>query len=265
MCKDLIAAAAMAWPMALPDAAAAHFQLAFSPQTQIERAGDVALKLIFWHPFENGPVMDMAPPQAVWALHRGARIDLSASLVPITFSGAMNAGAAYDATLPVRRAGDYVIVVEPAPYYEASEDKFIQQFTKAYLNRAGLPTDWQADLGLPAEIVPLAKPYNLIAGSSFTGRVMAGGQPVPGAEIEVEFIAAEPDMAANRPGPVTAQPMPGGAVVIHADESGYFTYAIPRAGHWGFAALDIGPKKAHEGKPLSQDAVIWVRAYGMGD
>lgn len=265
MWKDLLRAGAIALPMAWPNASAAHFLLAFSPQTQIERVGDVALKLLFWHPFENGPVMDMDPPGAVWALHRGERIDLSGSLRPLTFTGAVNTGTGFDATLPVRRAGDYVIVVEAAPYFEASEDKFIQQFTKAYLNRAGLPTDWEAELGLPAEILPLSKPYNLIAGSSFTGRVMADGEPVPGAEIEVEFIAAEPDMAANRPGPVTTQPMPGGAVVIRSDENGYFTYAIPRAGHWGFAALDIGPVKSLEGKPMSQDAVIWVRAYEMGE
>ncbi|WP_137702510.1 DUF4198 domain-containing protein [Marimonas lutisalis] len=261
MLKRLILAGILAWP----GVAGAHFQLAYSPQTQLEKAGDVPIKLIFWHPFENGAVMDMGPPRAVWALHRGERIDLSGSLAPITFTGAQNTGRAYDAVLPVKRAGDYVIAVEPEPFLEEAEDIYIQQFAKAYLNRAGLPTDWEAELGLPAEILPLSKPYNLIAGSSFTGRVMADGKPVPGAEIEVEYIAAEPDMTENRAGPAAVGPMPGGAIVIRADEAGYFTFAVPRAGHWGFAALDIGPVKEHQGKPLSQDAVIWVRAYGMGE
>ena len=40
-------------------------------------------------------------------------------------------------------------------------------------------------------------------------------------------------------------------------------FAVPRAGHWGFAALDIGPVKEHEGKPLSQDAVLWIHAWDM--
>ncbi len=57
--------------------------------------------------------------------------------------------------------------------------------------------------------------------------------------------------------------MPGGAVVIRSDDNGLFTYAVPRAGHWGFAALDIGPDKMHGGKDLSQDAVIWIRAFGL--
>jgi cobalt/nickel transport protein len=57
--------------------------------------------------------------------------------------------------------------------------------------------------------------------------------------------------------------MPGGAVVAISDEDGYFTFGIPRAGFWGFAALGSGPVKEHEGKELSQDAVIWVRAYDV--
>ena len=28
-----------------------------------------------------------------------------------------------------------------------------------------------------------------------------------------------------------------------------------------FAALDVGPTKSHRGKPLSQDAVLWIRAF----
>ncbi|MDU8927544.1 DUF4198 domain-containing protein [Alisedimentitalea sp. MJ-SS2] len=260
MMRAILLAAALA----LPQAVHAHFQLIYTPENQIERAGNVPLKLIFWHPFENGAVMEMGMPGAVWVLHRGKRIDLAPSLKAFSFQGAENAATAYDAVLPVKRAGDYVVAVEPAPYFEAAEDKFIQQFAKAYVNRAGMPTDWEDELGLPAEILPLSKPYNLIAGSSFTGRVVLNGEPVPYAEIEVEYIAAEPDMATNSAGSATTGAMPGGAVVVRSDASGYFTFAIPRAGHWGFAALDLDEGASHEGKPLSKDAVIWVRAYDMG-
>lgn len=243
--------------------AQAHFQLVYTPEVLPEKSGDLPLKLVFWHPFENGPVMDMGAPEAFFALHRGARIDLMDSLTPTRFDGAQNSAAAYDAVLPVRRAGDYVLALQPAPYFEQSEDKYIQQFAKSYVNRAGLPTDWEAEVGMAAEIIPLSKPYNVIAGSSFTGRVMADGKPVAGAEIEVEYIAALPDMETSKAGVPSVGPMPGGAVVIRSDDNGLFTYAVPRAGHWGFAALDIGPDKMHGGKDLSQDAVIWIRAFGL--
>lgn len=263
MWNKLFVVGMLALPTILPTMTQAHFQLAYTQETQIARPGDVPVKLIFWHPFENGHVMDMAMPRAVYAIHRGKKIDMMGSLSEISFAGVDNTGVAYDASVPVKRAGDYVIVVEPEPYFEESEDKYIQQISKSFINRAGLPTDWERDLGLVAEIVPLSKPYNIIAGSSFTGRVMAEGKPVANAEIEVEYIAAEPDMATNTPGPATTSAMPGGAVVILSDANGYFTFAIPRAGHWGFAALNIGPDTEFNGKELSQDAVIWVRAYEM--
>ncbi|TCM86590.1 DUF4198 domain-containing protein [Rhodovulum steppense] len=247
----------------VPGLASAHFQLSHTGDALIDRPGDVPVKLIFWHPFENGHVMDMAEPLEFYAIHRGERIDLKGSLIRTTFAGADNAAMAWDGILPVKRAGDYVLVTVPAPYYEGSEDVYIQQITKTYLNRGQMPTDWTEPQGLKAEIVPMVKPYNVIAGSTFTGRVMSDGTPVAGAEIEIEFMAAEPDMATGRAGPPTARPMPGGTVVAISDGNGYFTFGIPRAGWWGFAALGVGPDTEHEGKELSQDAVIWIRAHDL--
>lgn len=246
-----------------PFAAQAHFQLAYTPEVNLDKAGDVPVKLLFWHPFENGHVMDMAEPLQVYAVNRGQKIDLKDSLKPITFSGSENEAAAFDVTLPVKRSGDYVLVVEPAPYYEESEDIYIQQITKSYVTRNEIPTDWMEPQGLATEILPLNRPTNIVAGSTFSGRVLSEGKPVAGAEIEIEYMAAEPDMDANTPTAPTASPLPGGGIVAISDDNGYFTFGIPKAGFWGFAALGSGPAKEHEGKELSQDAVIWIRAYDV--
>ncbi|WP_132540579.1 DUF4198 domain-containing protein [Rhodovulum euryhalinum] len=247
----------------VPGLASAHFQLSYTENALIDRPGDVPVKLLFWHPFENGHVMDMAEPLEFYAIHRGEKIDLKGTLARTTFTGAANEAVAWDASLPVKRAGDYVLVTVPAPYLETSEDIFIQQITKAYLNRGQMPTDWTGPQGLKAEIVPMVKPYNVLAGSTFTGRVLSNGAPVAGAEIEIEYMAAEPDMATGGARPATAAPMPGGAIVAISDENGYFTFGIPRAGWWGFAALGVGPDTEHQGKELSQDAVIWIRAFDV--
>ena len=256
-------AALTAAALTIPAAANAHFVLSYTPEVQIDRPGDVPVKLIFWHPFENGHVMDMEKPLEFYMIHRGEKTDLLDTVAPITFQGADNSAAAFEATVPVKRAGDYVLVTVPAPYYEGSEDIYIQQITKAYLNRATMPTDWMEAQGLPTEIVPLNKPTNIITGSTFSGVVLSNGEPVPGIEIEIEYMAAEPDMEANSTTEPTASPMPGGAVVAVTDADGAFTFGIPKAGFWGFAALGSGPEKEHEGKELSQDAVIWVRAYDL--
>ena len=243
--------------------AQAHFQLAYTPEVNIAKAGDHAVKLIFWHPFENGHVMDMGEPLEFYAVHRGEKIDLKSTLSPITFKGSENSAAAYDGTLTLKRSGDYVMVVVPEPYYEQSEDIYIQQITKSYVNRNEIPTDWMDAQGLKTEILPLNRPTNIVAGSTFTGRVLSEGKPAAGVEIEIEYMAAEPDMANNQPQEPTASPMPGGAIVAISDDNGYFTFGVPKAGFWGFAALGSGPDKEYQDKELSQDAVLWVRAYDV--
>jgi cobalt/nickel transport protein len=258
-----VAAAALALPIGPPRAAQAHFLLEYTTHTMIERPGDVPVKLIFWHPFDNGHVMDLEMPEEFYMIHHGERTDLLETLEPVRFIGAQNEGAAFKGHVPVKRSGDYVLVTVPVPYYEEAEDKYIQQITKAFLNRNGLPTDWMTPLGLPAEILPLNKPYNVIAGSTFTGQVISDGVPVPGVEIEIEYMAAEPDMDRSAASEATVKSMPGGAVVAISDANGYFSFGVPRAGYWGFAALGAGPETEHEGKELSQDAVLWIRAWDM--
>lgn len=247
----------------LSQPAAAHFQLVYTPEVNLARAGDVPVKLIFWHPMDNGPALEMGPPEQFYAIHRGEKIDLKPSLSPITFKTASGQARAFAGALPVKRSGDYIMVVVPSPYYEESEDIYIQQITKSYVNRGELPTDWTEPQGLPAEIIPLNKPTNIIAGSTFSGRVLADGKPVAGAEVEVEYMAAEPSMTTEGAAKPTTAPLPGGALVAVTDQNGVFTFGVPKAGFWGFAALGVGPATTHKSKKLSQDAVIWVRAYDL--
>ena len=243
--------------------AQAHFLLAYTPEVNFQKPATVPFKLIFWHPFENGHVMDLEEPNEFYAVYRGKKTDLKDSLKEITFTGVSNQAKAYEGALKVKRNGDYIVVVEQQPYFEASEDLYIQHIVKSYINKGGMPSGWEEPLGLKTEIVPLNKPTNIVAGSSFTGRLLSEGKPVAGAEIEIEYISAEPDMEKNQPKEQTAEPGPGGSLVAISDEQGYFTFAIPKAGFWGFAALGSGPDKTFEGKELEQDAVIWIRAYDM--
>lgn len=260
MKKTLFAAAAAAL---IPAFAQAHFLLEYTDNTMIERPGDVPVKLIFWHPFEAGHVMTLEKPEEFYVIHRGEKTDLMGTLNETTFDGPDNTAKAFMGSVPVKRSGDYVVVTKPAPYYEESEDIYIQQITKTYLNRNELPTDWDQPQGLATEILPLNKPYNIIAGSTFTGRVLSEGKPVAGAEIEIEYIAAAPDMAGRGAQPAVVSPLPGGALVAISDDNGYFTFGVPKAGYWGFAALGSGPVTEHESKELSQDAVIWIRAWDL--
>ncbi len=267
----LMAAVMLMPPLTLmPISAAAHFQLLYTPQLLRDRGGPITLKLPFSHPASSGHVMEMPRPEAFYVVRRGKRTDLINNLEPMQWRSAQNTGAAWQARTVLRGLGDFVFVLRPAPYYEASEDKYIQQFTKTIVNVGSLPTGWDEalgpDQGLAVEILPLAKPYAIYAGGTFSGVVRAGGEPVPFAEIEVEFMNFPPDMQANAFAAEGLTTPPADAFItqtIHADANGTFTFGLPRAGFWGFAALNLVPDATHRGKPLSQDAVIWVQTQAM--
>ncbi|MEO1314244.1 MAG: DUF4198 domain-containing protein, partial [Pseudomonadota bacterium] len=111
---------------------------------------------------------------------------------------------------------------------------------------------WDAELGLPTEIVPLTRPFGLWQGNVFQGIVKSEGEPVPYAEIEVEFW--------NEPGVAAPSPLLE-AQSIKADANGVFTYAPPAPGWWGFAALteaDYTMTQDGVEKGVELGAVFWT-------
>ncbi|MBK1647193.1 DUF4198 domain-containing protein [Rhabdochromatium marinum] len=240
--------------------AQAHFQLLYTPEVMLEKPGTLDFKLVFGHPMENGHTMDMGKPEDFYVVFKGEQTDLTDSLQPITWKGAHNEAQAYEASYKVRRNGDYAFVLVPAPYYEKSEDIYIQQITKALINKGGMPTDWHEPLGLKTEIVPLNKPYQVYAGGSFTGRLLRNGEPAAGVECEIEYINTTIDMNANAFAADALGDVPPSAIVTITDADGEFTFGIPGPGVWGFACLGSGPDTEYDGKELSQDAVLWINA-----
>ena len=126
------------------------------------------------------------------------------------------------------------------------------------MNALGLEEGWDTELGLKTEIVPLTRPYGLWSGNVFQGIVKVDGKPVPYSEVEVEYY--------NQDGKVKAPSDPYITQVIKADENGIFTYAMPKAGWWGFAALNTAhyTMKHNGGEyPVEIGAVMWVNTRDM--
>lgn len=249
----------------------AHFQMLYTPQSALESGGAMNLTLVFTHPFEGDHVMDMDPVQEFYVVHqRGeegepAKTDLKEYLKAITWRGLGDAkGKAFEANLParvVRSMGDYVFVLVPSPYYEKADEGYIQQFTKMIMNVGGMPGNWHKPLGLPAEIVPLNKPYANWTGGVFTGVVMSDGKPVPNIEVEVEYLNVDVDTAANAfvGEPRIAAPHPAfETMTVMADDQGRFTIGLPKAGWWGIAVPDV-VELEYKGKEMVQEAVLWIQ------
>jgi len=238
--------------LVIPPAAPAHFQGLYpsSPVvSQAARNSDLTLDLIWLHPFE-GQVMDMAKPVSFGVIARGEKEDLFPTLKPISVKG----HPAWQGKYRVKRPGDHVFHVTPAPYFEPAEDKLIIHYTKVVVPAFGMEEGWDALAGTPIEIEPLTRPYGLYAGNLFTGRVLLNGKPAPGVDVEVEYY--------NKDGRFKAPADPFVTQVVRTDGNGVFSYAMPLAGWWGFAALADGPEEltGPDGKPHAVEigGLIWV-------
>jgi cobalt/nickel transport protein len=214
---------------------------------------DITLQIKFMHPFE-GHYMNMEMPKAFGVIVDGKKQDLLQTLKKNVVKGFTT----WEASYKIKQPGDYVFFVEPAPYWEPAEESFIIHYTKVIVNALGLEKGWDSEVGLKTEIVPLTRPYGLWAGNVFQGIVKVDGKPVPYAEVEVEYY--------NEGGKVKAPDEPYITQVVKSDANGVFTYAMPKAGWWGFAALNTADfKLKHEGKeyPVEIGAVLWVKTREM--
>lgn len=258
----------------LPASAHAHFQMIYTPEIALDKGGEMTFKLVFTHPFDAGHTMNMGKPQEFYVIsQRGEaaepkKTDLMEYVTEIEWTS-NNKAVAFEAKLPkqiVRSMGDYVFVLIPEPYLEKEEDIYIQQITKVVLNVGGVPGNWNTPLGLPTEVLPYDKPYANWTGGVFRGQILAGGKPVPNADLEIEYLNHAVDMDGNafaKEGYVAAPHDSMVTMGINADADGEFTIGLARAGWWGVCALGSGPETEYNGKELSQDAVLWAKAVDM--
>lgn len=235
-------------------AACAHFQELIPSEDVVTEGGPVTLDLIFTHPMDRGPTMDMEKPKR-FGVKRGDKIiDLSSRLEERKIDGKR----AWRAKDEITEPGASLYFVEPQPYWEPAEKKYIVHYAKVLVDGFASGEDWDSMVGLPVEIEPLTRPTGLWTGNVFTGVVLKNGKPVPNAEIEVEYVN---DGSVKVPNPTFV------TQVLKADSNGTFSYGMPRAGWWGFAALTEGDEKMKrpDGSlaPVEVGGLIWVKATDM--
>lgn len=256
----------LAFSLLASSAASAHFQLLQIDEYMRDKGGSVIINMPFTHPSHGGPMMDIEPPESLTVTHRGKTTDLTNELKSLKWHGPKSDATAYQARAKLRGLGDYTFNLVPAPYLETSEDSYIQQFTKTVVNVGGLPTGWSDLSDAPVEIIPDQMPYGVYAGGLFSAVVMINGEPKAGVDVEVELInhVVNEDNTGFVDQPLVEYPRENlNIVTLRTDDNGRFFFGVPVAGYWGFAALDVGHKKTHKGKALSQDAVLWIQAHEL--
>ncbi len=230
--------------------AMAHFGMVI-PSANIVKPEkkSVEVSLSFSHPFEMIG-MDLAKPDAFYVVSDGKRQDLQPSLKKTE----VMEHQAWQTSYKIRRPGVYQFVMEPRPYWETAEDLSIIHYTKTIVAAYGADVGWDKPVGLPAEIVPLLRPFGNYAGNSFSGQVLINGKPVPQAEVEVEYYNEDGKLKATSDYHITQ--------VVKTDSSGVFTFSCPRSGWWGFSALSEAeytlPDPSGKEKSVEVGAVLWI-------
>ena len=232
----------------------AHFQTVMTDKSIIEQGNSpkVTVSYEFTHPFAQ-QLMNMEKPKEVGVFTEGKKTSLLASLQAVE----KNKLTTWKSEYTIKEPGVYQFYVDPVPYFEPNEEKFIRHQTKTIIDAFGSGEGWDKPIGLKAEIIPLSRPYSLYVGSLFSGQVLFKGKPVANAEIEVEFyntkgLKAPNDMYVTH--------------VIKADKNGVFYVALPQEGWWGFAALmedDEKIKKEGKSYPVELGAVLWLKTEMM--
>ena len=239
----------------------AHFGMVIPSDDIVEnqQESNVGLKIMFVHPFE-GVSMNMEKPAQFGVYVDGAKHDLIENIKPLSVKlyGDKESIKCWHGDYNIKRPGDYIFYVEPKPYWEPAEDCYIVHYTKVIVDAFGKEEGWDAELGLKTEIIPLTRPFGIYAGNVFQGVVKVNGRPAPFSEVEIEHYNEKGMYSAPKGSFVTQ--------VVKCDENGVFTYAVPKSGWWGFAALNEDAKTIKHGdeeKSVEIGAVLWIKAYSM--
>ena len=162
---------------------------------------------------------------------------------------------AWNSSYDIKTPGVYKFFVQPQPYFEPSEEKFISHVPKVVISSFGLEDGWDEPVGLKYEIIPMVKPFALYAGNLFQGKVLHDGKPASNVEVEVELYN-EFGLEAASDAHITQ--------VVKTDDNGVFSFVMNHKGWWGFAALiEEGELKHTDGKmyPIENGALMWIKAY----
>lgn len=237
----------------------AHFGMIIPSNDVVgkEDKKEIGLLLQFTHPFEGGPQMQLDKPEK-FGVVVGDKVN---SLLDTLKEKKVDGKSTWESSYKITRPADYIFFMVPKPYWEPAEDKFIVHVTKVIVDALGAEEGWDRPIAkaadIPVEIIPLTRPYSLYAGNIFTGQVLKDGKPVGECEVEVEFWGK---------GKTKAPTDSHVAQVVKTNETGHFSFVMPKAGWWGFSAImeaDKPLKFEGKDKKVELGAVLWVHAYPM--
>ena len=159
---------------------------------------------------------------------------------------------AWAAHVDMEIPGLYQLMAETRPRWDDGRGMFEQQFAKVVLPVLGVEQGWDSPVGLAVEIVPLTRPFGLMAPALFSAKVLRDNEPLADSFVRVGRLNTE---RRGVPGPWHAEQ------VLKTDGDGNFSFLCSQPGWWAFMAVTQGtPMKGGDGQPkaLELGALLWV-------
>jgi cobalt/nickel transport protein len=234
----------------------AHFGTLLPDKSMVMQGDKPELEVIlaFTHPFEQKG-MDLVRPRAFGVQAGKQKTDLLNSLQETKVLDKM----AWKGVYAIKKPGIYAFYFDPQPYWEPAEEKFIIHQTKTYVAALGYEDEWDQEVGLKAEIIPLTRPFGVYTGNVFRGIVKFKGEPVPDADVEIEYW--NPGKKVEAPNEYFT------TLKVKTDKNGVFAYTPTKAGWWGFSAINEEQEafRGPDGKKKKAEygAVLWVQFTDM--
>ncbi|MCR5813332.1 MAG: DUF4198 domain-containing protein [Desulfovibrio sp.] len=219
---------------------------------------EIDLLITLMNPFANqGFPMDMPQSFTVLRFNRDgqskdghllpSRRDLLGDVEEILYKGQK----AWGANVGLGHPGLFQFIMETKPWWDEQQERFLQQSVKVMLPVYGEDSGWYESAGQRFEIVPLTRPFGLIAPQSFTGRVLLENQPLPNVSVTLHRINTD------------GQKVPTDwhqNLSLRTNSLGEFSFTANRAGWWcAMAQLEGVPLKGADGQPkkLTQGTLFW--------
>ncbi|MEE9367480.1 MAG: DUF4198 domain-containing protein [Pontiella sp.] len=219
------------------------------------------------HASKNGPLLPMGKPKEYGVLVNSKKYDLKHTLKAVK----KNDKIRYTSTFKMKEAGAHVMYLEPASYWEATEQVMVTHYTKVIFNScgAGIETEshlgwenwegWHQMVGFPVEIEPLLNCTALWTGSVFRGVLYFKNKPAAFSRIEVEYYNENHDVKQPNNSYITQ--------IIKTDAHGQFSFILLKEGWWAFTAIPESSEVTEnpDGKDVGVEmgGVLIVRANDL--
>lgn len=161
---------------------------------------------------------------------------------------------AWGANVGLLKPGLFQFIMETRPWWDQEKKSFIQHYVKAFVPVYNEGTGYHEAAGQYFEIVPLTRPFGLIAPAFFSAQVLLAGRPLPNVEVSLERV--------NTDSQKVLTPWHEKSV-MRTDHNGQFAFVPNRSGWWScHAKIQGAPLKGADGQPkdLELGAILWFYA-----